>query len=74
MNDALGAVAYDVPSMSGRYLECKEKNYSEETAKFIDSEVRKLLDEAYKQAIEIIKAHRAEVEAHDRSPHGIRDP
>lgn len=62
MTDALGAVAYDVPSMSHPYFGKQEKNYSEETAKFIDNEVRNLLDEAYKQALEIIKTHRAEVQ------------
>ncbi|HEY5260095.1 MAG TPA: ATP-dependent zinc metalloprotease FtsH, partial [Rhabdochlamydiaceae bacterium] len=65
MTDALGTVAYDERSESGQYLGMagyQEKNYSEETAKFIDNEVRKLLDEAHKQAIEIVQAHHDEVQ------------
>ena len=65
MTDALGLVAYDERSESGQYLGMagyQEKNYSPETAKFIDNEVRKFLDEAHKQAVEIIEAHREEVQ------------
>ncbi|NGX39398.1 MAG: ATP-dependent zinc metalloprotease FtsH [Chlamydiae bacterium] len=60
MTDALGAVAYDERSEAGQYMGMpghKEKNYSEETARHIDEEVRRLLDEAHKQATDLIKAN-----------------
>lgn len=65
MTDALGTVAYDERSEGGQYLGMQgyqAKNYSEATAKFIDDEVRKLLDAANAKAKEIILAHRAQVE------------
>lgn len=65
MTDALGTVAYDERSESGQYLGMagyREKNYSEATAKYIDDEVRKILDEAHKKAIELIEAHRDHVQ------------
>jgi cell division protease FtsH len=61
MTDALGAVAYDERSEQGQYLgmnQPSEKNYSEETARQIDSEVRRLLDEAHKQATNVIESNR----------------
>lgn len=36
----------------------KEKNYSEETAKMIDTEVRSIIEECYKNALSILKTHR----------------
>jgi cell division protease FtsH len=50
MNDILGLVALDERSESGQYLgmpNYQEKHYSEATAKTIDEEVRKLLEEAH---------------------------
>ncbi len=60
MTDALGTVAYDERSDVGQYLGMQqhEKNYSEETAKHIDEEVRRILDEANKKAIEIIQTNK----------------
>jgi cell division protease FtsH len=65
MTDALGLVAYDERSEGGQYLGgsgFQQKNYSEATAKFIDDEVRKLLDAAHVQAVELIQKHRDKVE------------
>jgi cell division protease FtsH len=63
MTDALGAVSYDERSDQGQYLGIShyEKSYSEETAKAIDDEVRKIVDAAHKQATEIIESHREKV-------------
>ncbi|MBS0629202.1 MAG: ATP-dependent zinc metalloprotease FtsH [Verrucomicrobia bacterium] len=60
MTEALGTVAYDERSDSGQYLGMQqhEKNYSEETAKHIDGEVRRILDEANKKAVEIIQTNK----------------
>ncbi|EQM62394.1 ATP-dependent metallopeptidase HflB family protein [Chlamydia ibidis 10-1398/6] len=63
MSDQLGKVTYDERSdMSTGYGAYHEKNYSEETAKAIDSELKTLLDSAYQRALDIINEHRAEVE------------
>ena len=65
MSENLGAVAYDERSDNGggyTGLNYHEKNYSEETARTIDDEVRKLLDTAHERAVSIIKENRAEVE------------
>ncbi len=61
----LGTVAYDERSEGGQYLgmnNMAERSYSEETAKQIDAEVRKMLDLAHEQAIEIINKSRDKVE------------
>lgn len=64
MSDLLGAVAYDERSDSGMYgmPGFHEKKYSEETAKAIDDEVRKILDAAHASAVRIIEEKRAQVE------------
>ena len=65
MTEALGTVAYDERSESGMYLGTagtKERTYSEDTAKFIDSEVRKLILEGHQRATEIITQNKEKVE------------
>lgn len=65
MSDKLGAVAYDDHSESGQYMGIggySEKKYSQETAKTIDEEVRRILDEAHECARKIILDHKTEVE------------
>jgi len=65
MSDNLGTVTYDDRlDNGGGYtgLSYHEKSYSEETARAIDDEVRKLLDEAHSRAINIIEEYRKEVE------------
>ena len=65
MTDQLGTVAYDERAEGGQYLgmsNYREKGYSEATAKVIDDEVRKILDEAHLRAKELIEAHRDQVQ------------
>lgn len=65
MSDKLGAVAYHERSESGQYPGWgggSDQKYSQETAKAIDEEVRKLLDEAHDKANEILKQHRDKAE------------
>lgn len=65
MSDKLGAVAYDERSEQGQYLGMSgyhEKKYSEETAKAIDEEVRRILDEALATARRIISEWSEQVE------------
>ena len=65
MTDALGTVALDERSEGGQYLgmqSYQEKNYSDETAKVIDTEVRKLLDQAHEKARELLNHHKDKVQ------------
>lgn len=65
MSDSLGTVTYDERTESGQYLGMQgyhEKNYSDETAKSIDKEVRALIDEAHKRALELLETHRDKVQ------------
>lgn len=65
MSDKLGAMTYDERSQGGQYLGMpghNEKRYSEETARGIDGEVRRILDEAHDKAYQIIKDNYDRVE------------
>jgi cell division protease FtsH len=65
MSDLLGTIAYDERSENGQYLgmpSYRDKNYSEATAKFIDDEVKKILDEAHKKSVELVVANRDKVQ------------
>ena len=64
MNTALGPVAYDERSDDGSYMMPGQssKNYSEETAKLIDSEVRGLLEEANTFANKILDEKKDKVQ------------
>ncbi|KAF3361407.1 ATP-dependent zinc metalloprotease FtsH [Chlamydiales bacterium STE3] len=65
MSDKIGAVALDERSDAGQYLgwnNYHEKKYSEETAKAIDDEVRKILDDAHNRARQILLERREQVE------------
>ena len=65
MSDALGNVAYDESGDNGNGFPgfpYHEKSYSEQTAKAIDDEVRKLLEEAHNRAKEILITHKEAIE------------
>jgi cell division protease FtsH len=65
MTDKLGAVAYDERSDQGQYLgmpSYQEKMYSQETAKSIDEEVRRILDVAHESAKSLLLAHKEQVQ------------
>lgn len=62
MSENLGTVAYDERTDSADSGGYHEKNYSDETAKAIDEEVRRILDEAYNYALDIVQKHRAQIE------------
>lgn len=63
MSDLLGLVSYD-ESTGGEtgYVTYAEKNYSDETAKAIDEEVRRIVQEGYARAHEILESRRDQVE------------
>ncbi|MFI5334697.1 MAG: ATP-dependent zinc metalloprotease FtsH, partial [Chlamydiales bacterium] len=64
MSDSLGTIAYDERSEQGQYLgmpSYQDKNYSQATAKFIDDEVKKIMDVAHSQAVQLVQEHREKV-------------
>ncbi len=65
MSEKVGAVALDEKSEGGQYLGTQgyhEKKYSEETARLIDAEVKKILDDANKRAHDIIQEFKEQLE------------
>jgi len=64
MSDELGPISYG-PDSSLKdmiYVMPGEKEYSEKTAEAIDGEVKKITDEAYKKAKELIEANKDKLE------------
>jgi len=63
MSDELGLISYgpDPRLKDMMYVLPGEKEYSEKTAEAIDSEVKKITDEAYKKARELIEANKDKV-------------
>ncbi len=62
MNDKLGLSHLSNNDGSGNELFVVSKGYSEDTARLIDEEVRKILDNAYEEAVRLLSAHREEME------------
>lgn len=65
MSEELGTVTYDERSNNGQYLgitSYHDRNYSDETARKIDNEVFKVVDEAHKRAREIVEENKDKVE------------
>jgi cell division protease FtsH len=58
MSEKVGNVSFYDPAQESTFT----KPYSEETGKIIDSEVRVLVDQAYKRTIELLTEKKAEVE------------
>jgi cell division protease FtsH len=58
MNEKVGNVSYYDPQQENTFT----KPYSDETAKLIDEEVRKLIDDAYDRTRQLLKEKRVEVE------------
>ena len=64
MSDKLGFLAYSADEQEvflGRSVS-QQKNMADSTASIIDSEVRRIVDEAYDAATKILKKHNAELE------------
>lgn len=60
MSDAVGTVTYGNPHSAvflGRDLG-EQRNYSENIAFAIDQEIKRIIDQAYNQALQILKTHR----------------
>ncbi len=64
MSDKLGLISYgpDFRVKEPVYLLPGEREYSEKTAEAIDGEVKKITDEAYKKAKELIEANKGKLE------------
>jgi cell division protease FtsH len=61
MSDKLGPLTYGKSSdlvFLGKELS-EERNYSEETAQIIDAEARRLVEEQYRRATEVLEMNRA---------------
>jgi AFG3 family protein len=58
MNDKLGNISFYDPQQENTFT----KPYSDETAKIIDEEVRKLIDSAYGKTLKLLTEKRADVE------------
>ena len=65
MNERVGFVFYgdddSKPNMLGGFGSSRE--YSEETAKAIDEEVKKLIDAMYSEALKLLEAHKDQIDA-----------
>jgi cell division protease FtsH len=64
MSDQLGLISYgpDLGVKDLIYIMPGETEYSEKTAEAIDSEIRRITDEAYKKAKELIESNRDRLE------------
>ena len=64
MSEQLGLISYgpDAAMKDMMYVMPGEKEYSEKTAETIDGEVKKIIDEAYKKAKELIEANKDKLE------------
>jgi cell division protease FtsH len=61
MSDRLGFIRY--AGVDTREMFMAEREYSEDTAKIIDEEVRRIVDEAYRDAERLLNEHWSQVEA-----------
>jgi len=64
MSNELGLISYgpDLAVKDAVYMLPGEKEYSEKTAEAIDSEVKKITEEAYQKAKELIEANKDKLE------------
>ena len=76
MSDQLGPISYgpDLGVKDAIYIMPTEREYSEKTAEDIDAEVKRIMDEAYKQAKQVIEENRDRLERHRPGPAQVRDP
>jgi cell division protease FtsH len=66
MSDALGMVQLaprQNPYVGNQVAFPGEKPFSEETARVIDAEVQRIIDESHQEAVRLLTAHRRELDA-----------
>lgn len=59
MNEKVGNISFDMPQPGEIVM---DKPYSEATAQLIDTEVRKLIEEAYQRTYSLLSGHKDNVE------------
>ena len=59
MSERIGQLSFDMPERGDMQL---HKPYSEETAKWVDEEVREIVGAAYSRTIELLTKHKEDVE------------
>jgi cell division protease FtsH len=62
MNDRLGFIYYGEDENKQTYVEVG-REYSEETARVIDEEIKKLIDRLYEETRQLLEANRTQIEA-----------
>ena len=62
MSEKLGLVNYHNDDRHIMPMDVPGKEYSEHTAEIVDTEIRRLIDEAYEATVEVIESHRDAVE------------
>ncbi len=70
MSEKLGMVDYgsgDEPVFLARDMASRRANYSEDTARMIDEEVKRLIDEAYAKALHLLHQYRAQMDVMARA-------
>lgn len=60
MNDRIGNLAFP-PKEGGFGME--QRGYSEQTAEAMDEEAKKMVDEAYKRTLDLLKEKQSQIEA-----------
>ncbi|HEX8323292.1 MAG TPA: ATP-dependent zinc metalloprotease FtsH [Tepidisphaeraceae bacterium] len=63
MNDRLGFVFYGEDEQKAQFMPTGQPEYSQETAKAIDEEVKKLIDGLYEETRQILEANRDKTDA-----------
>jgi len=63
MSEKLGPISFVAPQDEGLPPAFQHQPYSEATSETIDAEVRRIVEECYRQAETLLAAHRAELEA-----------
>ncbi|HWP40660.1 MAG TPA: ATP-dependent zinc metalloprotease FtsH [Tepidisphaeraceae bacterium] len=63
MNERLGFIYYGEDDTRPNYFDFGGREYSEETARIIDEEVKKLIDRLYEETRQLLEANRDRVEA-----------
>lgn len=59
MNERVGQLSFDMPQPGEMVF---DKPYSEETARMIDEEVRKIVEQAYNRTMGLLTQHKEDVE------------
>ncbi|HDZ19663.1 MAG TPA: ATP-dependent metallopeptidase FtsH/Yme1/Tma family protein [Phycisphaerae bacterium] len=62
MSEQLGLISYNEQQRHPQMMDLGGKDYSDKTAELIDSEIKRIVDEAHQRARKVLEAHRDELE------------